>query len=115
MDFSSAFFVSMATLWVVAQRKGKTTRTAKGRGPGLDDAQALLELGEGGGELGVGRREVLYLAIELLLDGGELLGGEGGEVDCGCVSEGVPRGGMVGQLQWRMIPTAFGAGLGAEE
>lgn len=33
---------------------------------------------------------MLDLAIELLLDGGELLGGEGGEVDCGVfVSERV--------------------------
>lgn len=61
-------------------------RTLKRRRPGLDDAQALLELGLGGGELGVGRGQVLDLAVELLLDGAQLLGGEGAEVDCWWVS-----------------------------
>ena len=57
--------------------------TIQGGPPQLDDAQALLELGLGGGELGIRRREVLNLGVELLLDGAQLLGAEGAEVDCG--------------------------------
>ncbi len=63
-------------------RRESVTRTVERGWPGLHDAQTLLELGERGGQLGVRRREVLDLAVELLLDGGELLRGEGGQVDC---------------------------------
>ncbi len=64
-------------------RQNIGARTIQRGPPQLDDAQALLELGLGGGELGVRRREVLDLGVELLLDGAQLLGAEGAEVDCG--------------------------------
>lgn len=57
-------------------------RTVKPRRPRLHYTQALLELGLRGGELRVRPREVLDFLVELLLDGGELLGGKGVEGDC---------------------------------
>lgn len=53
----------------------------KGLGAGLDDPEALLELGLGGGELGVRLGEVLDFFVELLFHGRELGGCEGIEGD----------------------------------
>ena len=48
----------------------------------LDDAQALLELCLGGGQLRVRGREVFDLLVELLLDGAQLLRREAVETYC---------------------------------
>lgn len=52
------------------------------RHPILDRRQTLAELGLRGAQLLEGGGEVFELVVEALLDGAELLGGEGREVDC---------------------------------
>lgn len=68
--------------WRERQLLGSRNRTFRGGSSGLHASKALLELVLGSVELGEGRRQVLELLVQLLLNLGELLGLERVEVDC---------------------------------
>lgn len=61
---------------------GSRYRTFRGGSSGLHASKAFLELVLGSVELGEGRRQVLELLVQLLLNLGELLGLERVEIDC---------------------------------
>lgn len=67
--------------WRERRRVEEGNRTFRSGSSTLNASQTLLELGLGSVELGEGRRQVLELLVQLLLNLGELLGLERVEVD----------------------------------